>query len=175
MHRRNLWRDSSGLSHRTSLYCSVVVGAVQTGPHWRSIGSGMRDEPGLGQHIQQDNMFQCDVHCLVIIQCPPLSEGDWFTAYPTTWCLHLHCLYHVNCVTIEGCMAIFFYRTWAYKILLPFRPGLVRLCPAGRHRESVLPVVWEDSMWEGRGFWRVKFGQSSYILCGKWGVKVWRN
>lgn len=54
----------------------VVVGAVQTGPHWRSTGSGMDEELGLREHIQQDNMFQWGVHCLVIIRCPPLTEGD---------------------------------------------------------------------------------------------------
>lgn len=122
----------------------------------------MQDALGLGEHMQQDNMFQWGVHCLLIIWCPPLSEGDWFIAHPITCCLHRRCLHHADCVTVQGYMTIFFYRTWACKTLPPFRPGLVRLCPAGRHTESVSPVVWEDFMWEGRGSQWVKLGQSSW-------------
>lgn len=139
--------------------CRACANSPTLEEHWQW-DAGRAGEKELEEHMQQDSMFQRGVLCLVIIWCPPLSEGDWFAAYPTTRCLHLHCLHHGNCVTVQGCMDILFQRTWACKTLLPFRPGLVRLCPAGRHRESVIPVVWKDFMWEGRGSWWVKFGHS---------------
>lgn len=139
--------------HRTAPLKRYIRAEPQDIPVLPCCCKGCANSPTLEEHwqrdagraMQQNNMFQWGVHCLVIIWCPPLS-GDWFTAYPTTWCLHLHCLHHGHCVTFQGCMAIFLQRTWACKTLLPFRPGLVRLWPAGRHRESVLPVVWENFM-----------------------------